>query len=215
MHMKQENRTELVPSALLSLLAAILIVGCGNPADGVQEANVTAPSSDGPAPAAVDGATAFAVNAESKIEFTGSKITGSHSGGFSAFTGAIYVADGKIVSPSKIEIDMESTWSDNGKLTGHLKNADFFDVPTFPTSSFALTSIEESADGHNITGDLTLHGVTKSISFAAKVGVSDSQVTLSAEFFIKRYDFDIVYKGKVDDLIRDEVVIKLDVKADA
>lgn len=125
------------------------------------------------------------------------------------------MADGKIVSPSKIEIDMESTWSDNGKLTGHLKNADFFDVPTFPTSSFALTSIEESADGHNITGDLTLHGVTKSISFAAKVGVSDSQVTLSAEFFIKRYDFDIVYKGKVDDLIRDEVVIKLDVKADA
>jgi polyisoprenoid-binding protein YceI len=212
--MKQRNRTELVPSALLSLLAATLIVGCGNPADGVQEANVTASSGE-PAAAAVEGATAYTVNADSKIEFTGSKITGSHSGGFSVFTGAIYVADGKIVSPSKIEIDMESTWSDSDRLTGHLTNADFFDLPTFPTSSFALTSIDETPEGHNVTGDLTLHGVTKSISFAAKVGVSDSQVTLNAEFFIKRYDFDMVFKGKPDDLIRDEVVIKLDVKADA
>jgi len=215
MHMKQRNRTELVPSALLSLLAATLIVGCGNPADGVQEANVSAPSSGGPAPVAVEGATAFTVNAESTIDFTGSKITGSHSGGFSTFTGAIYVADGKIVAPSKIEIDMESTWSDSDRLTGHLTNSDFFDVPTFPTSSFALTSIEETPEGHNVSGDLTLHGVTKNISFAAKVGVSDSLVTLSAEFFIKRYDFDIVFKGKPDDLIRDEVVIKLDIKADA
>lgn len=211
--MKQTNRTDWAPGALLSLLAALFVAGCGNPADGVQEADVSAPSTG--EVAEVEGAKAYVINADSTIEFTGSKITGSHSGGFSAFTGAIYVADGAIVSPSKIEIDMESTFSDSDRLTGHLKNADFFDVPTYPTSSFALTSIEETTEGHNVTGDLTLHGVTKSISFAAKVGVTDSQVSLSAEFFIKRFDFEIVHKGKADDLIRDEVVIKLNVKADA
>lgn len=211
--MNKINRAAYVTNSLLGL-ALVLLVGCGNPADGVDEAKVSA-ASEGSA-AAVAGAKSFAVNAESStIGFEGSKVTGSHAGGFKAFKGTISVADGKIVSPSEIEIDMESTWSDSGKLTGHLKNADFFDVPSFPTSKFVLTSIESTDGGYTVSGDLTLHGVTKGVSFPAEVNVSDSQVALKAEFFIIRSDFDIVYKGKADDLIRDEVVIRLDVKADA
>ncbi len=200
-------------ASLLALVAAV-VVGCGNPAEGVNEAEVSAPAAT-PAAAPVEGATSYAVHADSTIEFTGSKITGSHSGGFKSFTGSISVADGAIVAPSSIEIDMDSTWSDSDRLTGHLKNADFFDVPSFPTSKFVLTAIEANAEGHQVTGDLTLHGVTKSISFPADVSISDTEVSLKAEFFIKRFDFDIVYKGKADDLIRDEVVIKFDVKANA
>ena len=210
------NRIQLkniVPAALLPMFASALLVGCGNPADGVQEAEVTTSSED--ALVAVEGAKVYTVTADSSIGFTGSKITGSHSGGFKVFTGSISVADGAIVSPSKIEIDMDSTWSDSDKLTGHLKNDDFFDVPTFPNSSFALTGIAKSGESYSVTGDLTLHGVTKSISFDAQIDITDSQVSLNAEFFIKRFDFDIVYKGKADNLIRDEVVIKLDVKAEA
>ena len=66
-----------------------------------------------------------------------------------------------------------------------------------------------------MTGNLTLHGVTKSISFNPEVSITDSEVTLKAEFDIMRFDFGIVYKGQADNLIRDEVVIKLDVKATA
>lgn len=197
----------------MALLTAGFLAGCGNPADGVQEAEVTAPASG--EVAAVEGAKVYAVSSESTIGFTGSKITGSHEGGFKSFTGSISVADGNIVAPSKIEIDMESTWSDNGKLTGHLKAPDFFDVASYPTSSFVLTSVDASGDKHTVTGDLTLHGETKSISFDADVAITDTMLTLSAEFFIKRFDFGIVYKGKADDLIRDEVVIKLDIKAEA
>ena len=213
------NRAWNVTNSLLGLAVALLVglvglVGCGNPADGVEEAEVSAASKE--PMAAVEGAKAYAINAESStIEFEGSKVTGSHSGGFKSFQGTISVADGKIVPPSEIEIDMASTWSDSDRLTGHLKNADFFDVPSYPTSKFVLTSIEAGTENHTVTGDLTLHGVTKSISFPAEVSVSDSQVGLKAEFFIMRFDFDIVYKGKVDDLIRDEVVIRLDVTADA
>ena len=212
--MSHKNQSEGMSIHLLSLVAAALMVGCGNPADNVQEAEVSAASSGGAV--AVEGAKVYAVNASSsKIEFVGSKVTGSQAGGFGAFTGSIAVADGNIVAPSKIEIDMESTWSGSDRLTEHLKNEDFFDVPNFPTSSFSLTSIEKTAEGHNVTGDLTLHGITKSISFLAQVGITESQVSLNAEFFIKRFDFDIAFKGKADDLIRDEVVIKLDLKADA
>lgn len=201
--------------AMVGLVSVACFTGCGNPADGVEEATVTAGSKDASV-AAVAGAKVYTISADSKISFTGSKITGSHSGGFNTFSGSIAVADGAIVAPSKVEIDMDSTWSDSDRLTGHLKNADFFDVPTYPTSTFEFTGIEAGADGlQTVTGSLTLHGVTKSISFPAQVSVTDSEVTLKAEFFIKRFDFDIVFKGRADDLIRDEVVINLDIKAGA
>ena len=206
----------MIPCRSLSLflvsLVALLVAGCSNPADKTDSA-IVADAVEGVK--AVANASTYAITAGSSLSFIGSKVTGSQTGGFKSLEGTIAVMGGQIVPPSKVTIDMNLLYSGSDRLTRHLKSADFFDVPTFPTSSFALTSIDETPEGHNVTGDLTLHGVTKSISFAAKVGVSDSQVTLNAEFFIKRYDFDMVFKGKPDDLIRDEVVIKLDVKADA
>ena len=94
-------------------------------------------------------------------------------------------------------------------LRKHLKSPDFFDVEKFPTATFKSTAIEKTDDGHTITGDLTLHGVTKRVSFPATVTVTDGQVTANSEFSINRNDFGIVYPGMPDDLIRDLVVIKL------
>ena len=79
---------------------------------------------------------------------------------------------------------------------------------------FESTSIESTAEGYDITGNLELHGVTKSIRFPATIAVEEGRVTAEAEFFIQRFDFDIVYPGKPDDLIRDEVVIKLSLVAE-
>ena len=55
--------------------------------------------------------------------------------------------------------------------------------------------------------------MTKEISFPAKIEVKDDAVTVKAEFSINRHDFDIKYAGKPDDLIREGVVLRLDVKA--
>ena len=110
---------------------------------------------------------------------------------------------------------MDSTWTDSDKLTGHLKTPDFFDVAKFPKATFVMTEIKPgvSADApYTITGNLTLHGVTKSISFPATVKVSGDDLAITSEFVINRKDFGITTSGKADDLIRDEVVIKLDVK---
>ncbi|MDA0347884.1 MAG: YceI family protein [Verrucomicrobia bacterium] len=198
----------------MTSLAAVglFVAGCSNPADDTESAKV---SEAVQAVEAVASATNYTISPESTISFIGSKVTGSHEGGFKAFNGTIAVAGGKIVPPSKVTIQTDSLWADNGRLTGHLKSPDFFDTAAIPTAEFAFTSIKETSNGSEITGNLTLHGVTKSITFNSQVTVSDSEVSLKAEFDIMRFDFGIVYKGKADDLVRDEVVIKLDIKATA
>ncbi len=112
---------------------------------------------------------------------------------------------------SKVEftIDTTSLYADSEKLTGHLKSADFFDVEAHPIASFESTSIAATDDGYSVTGNLSLHGVTKQVVFPAAISVADDVVTADAEFSIQRFDFNIEYKGMADDLIRDDVLIKL------
>jgi polyisoprenoid-binding protein YceI len=224
---------------LLALPALLLVLGCSNPADDVPAASVgpastpsadvvetsdaanestdssTASDSAAAAPQSDDPSAAYQFGPEnSKIEFIGSKVTGSHEGGFNKFFGMLRVAEGKLADQGiEVEIDTNSLWSDNERLTGHLKNQDFFHVEEYPTATLVSTKVEPSDSGVMITGDLTLHGVSKSISFPAQVEISGETVRLTSEFSINRFDFDIKYEGKADDLIRKEVVIKLEVTA--
>ncbi len=200
---------KLVSSDTCLLMASfvLLFAGCANPADKTKDDKV-AEALD--AVRSVADAKTYTISGDSTISFIGSKVTGSHDGGFKVFAGRIAVAYGTVAPSSQIKIQMESLWSDSNRLTGHLKNSDFFDVPNFPTAEFVVTSLSENGE---LTGNLTMRGVTKSITFPAEIDVSDGSVALKAEFDIKRFDWGIAYKGKADDLIRDEVVIKLDVMA--
>jgi polyisoprenoid-binding protein YceI len=212
--------TRIPAFRLLSLFATIAIVGCSNPADDVAKAEVSEATEETPNAATTTtspaNATTFVISADSTVDFLGSKaVGGEQPGGFKKFVGQLNVVDGQLAAEgSKIVIDMDSTWTNAGdRLTNHLKNGDFFDVPNFPTSTFAVSSVEADGDGQKVTGNLTLHGVTKSISFPAAIQVSDDNVSLRAEFAINRFDFDIEFPGQADNLIRKEVVMKLDVKA--
>jgi polyisoprenoid-binding protein YceI len=205
---------------LLTLFTIVAIVGCSNPADDVDKAEVSEASEEttnvASSARSSSNAKAFVIGGDSTIDFLGSKaIGGEQPGGFKKFVGQLNVVDGKLAAEgSKIVIDMDSTWSNAGdRLTNHLKNEDFFDVPKFPTSTFAVTKIEADGDQQKVTGIFTLHGVTKSISFPAEVQVSDDSVSLRAEFAINRFDFNIEFPGQADNLIRKEVVMTLDVKA--
>jgi polyisoprenoid-binding protein YceI len=198
-------------NCILATFTACLIAGCSDPADKVPKSAASAPQK--PADAAAPAAKEYVIRADSKVGFVGSKVTGQHQGGFTNFSGAFKVADGKIVGAPEIKIEMTSTWSDNDRLTGHLKSPDFFDVGKFPVTTFTVTGIEAAEGQQKVTGNLFLHGVTKSISFPATVNVTDDAVTVKADFAINRKDFNINYPGKPDDLIRDNVVIKLDIKA--
>ena len=78
---------------------------------------------------------------------------------------------------------------------------------------FLLNALQGEWGNSLVTGNLTLHGVTKQISFPAKIQVTDDAVEIAADFFINRFDFDIKYPGKANDLIRKEVVLKVKVRA--
>jgi polyisoprenoid-binding protein YceI len=213
--------------SMLPLLASLALTGCEDPAANKPKATVSSakPTATAAASTTAAAATAEADNAagawtiaaaDSKLEFVGSKVTGKHEGGFKTFSGVGKLADGKAEGGSvSVEIDMSSLYSDDDKLTGHLKGADFFDVETHPKAKFTSTEIKAGAEGdatHTITGNLELHGKTKSISFPATIKVEAGSATVSSEFSINRKDFDINYKGMPDDLIRDDVVIKLSLK---
>lgn len=212
--------------SLMIIAVSLFVAACEDPAANKTKAVVsnssnttnTHPASNANAAPAATKGDALAITAEnSKVEFIGSKVTGKHDGGFKQFTGTIDLVNAKAEESSvAVDIDMTSVHSDDDGLTGHLKTADFFDVAKFPKASFKTTKIvadTSKADSYSVTGDFEIRGVKKSITFPATIKVGDADVAVNAEFSINRKDFGIVYAGKADDLIRDDVVIKLTLKA--
>lgn len=188
------------------------------------EAPVEAPA-EAPAPAAEPvAAPAPAVQhvespvlvETSTIEFVGAKVTGDHKGGFKEWSGAAHFDAQGNAHKVAFEVKMASTHSDAEKLTGHLLSPDFFDAEKFPTSKFESTKVEAvtgQPHTHNITGNLTLKDVTKEISFPATLKAVDGKWVATSEFTLNRMDFGITYPGKADDLIKPEVLLKLNLQA--
>jgi polyisoprenoid-binding protein YceI len=204
----------LAPVTLV--LGTLLTFGCADPAANKPKASVAnaAPESNSTQPAAAEKLVITPEN--SKVEFVAAKVTRSHNGSFKQFTGSIDLVPNSIPD-SRVTIDIQtnSVVTDEGDLTKHLQTPDFFDVAKYPKATFVSTRIEPASAGatHQVTGNFELHGVKKSITFPANIHVNPDNVTVDAEFSINRKDFGIVYAGKADDLIRDNVVIKLTVKA--
>jgi polyisoprenoid-binding protein YceI len=204
------TRALVLSTSLLFLLATS---GCNtDPAKGKTQATVGSAAAPVTAPAA--GAVNYTFsNDGSKIEFVGAKVSAKHEGSFGTFRGTIGLVDN---DPTKsrvtAEIDIASLTVEPPKLAGHLKSADFFDAAKFPHGTFTSTTIKVGGDNgatHTVTGNLELHGVTKAITFPAKIKVEGDRVSVDAEFAINRKDFAVVYPGMPDDLIKDDVLIKL------
>lgn len=197
------------------LTLGALTMACDNDPGADKVKAVSAPAaSAAPAATAKEGAVEYRFdNKNSSLAFVGAKVTGKHEGSFETFSGSVQLVDRAPEKSSvKVEIDMASVQVEPEKLEGHLKSPDFFDVAKFPKASFESTSIKvgggEGAT-HLVTGNLTLHGVTRSITFPATIRVNADNLTVNAEFAINRKDFGIVYPGMPDDLIKDDVLIQL------
>jgi polyisoprenoid-binding protein YceI len=93
-----------------------------------------------------------------------------------------------------VSINIESVDSGNEALDKHLKNADFFDAKQFPTMTFKSTGAKKMGDNWKVTGEMTMHGVTKPVEVdmefvgRADVGRGD-RVGFETTFTIKRSDF--------------------------
>jgi polyisoprenoid-binding protein YceI len=205
----------IIARSLLSVSLGCLACACNNdPAKGKTQATVTSATEPVTAAAPAAGSVSYAFSNEgSTLEFVGAKVSAKHNGAFKTFHGVIN-ALGADPTKSNVsaEIDIASLSIEPAKLSNHLKTPDFFDAEKFPKAKFVSTAIKaggENGATHTVSGNLELHGVTKGITFPAKIKIEAEQVTVDAEFAINRKDFSIVYPGMPDDLIKDDVLIKL------
>ena len=213
----------------LVILVSVTLVSCNN-TNTQQNAETTTPTTEqATATEAVQApAFAYSVDPTSVVEWVGSKPAGKHNGTINVTKGGVNVENGAITK-AEFVLDMNSITvldlqAGKGKedLEAHLKGTDpekvdhFFNVKDFPTASFVFKKF----DGKNLTGDLTIKGKTKEISFPATVAVSDNAVEISSEpFKINRVDFGVNYGSKsVFDDLKDKFInddIELVVKAKA
>jgi polyisoprenoid-binding protein YceI len=146
------------------------------------------------------------------VTFVGKKAKGSHEGGFKKLTGAATVTDGKAETLQlEVDIDTDSIFSDDPKLTTHLKNADFFDVKNNPKATFKVTKVEKADKKFTVTGDLTMLGKTKSVSFPATITAGDALTITSEKFAIDRTDWGMKFgAGMIDNKV--DLTIKVTAK---
>lgn len=204
-------------------LVPFALAACSDHAKDVPAASVSDPApkpaaqAAAPKPSKAASATYALSPANTSLEFVGAKVTGKHEGTFGKFSGEIVVADGKPETGRvSVEIDMSTVATDSEKLDGHLKSPDFFDVAKFPRATFTSTAIAAGEGGKfTVTGQLQLHGVTKTISFPAEIQTGPGNVSVKADFKINRQDFGVKYPGMPDDLISDDVALSIRVDAKA
>jgi polyisoprenoid-binding protein YceI len=100
---------------------------------------------------------------------------------------------------------MDSVTTKIPLLTKHLKRPDFFDVEHYPVATFVSRRIDLSTSegaSHVITGDLTIHGVTRGVAIPARIAVSPDQVELHATISVRQSEFGMEKAArKSDDLV--------------
>jgi polyisoprenoid-binding protein YceI len=145
-------------------------------------------------------------------------------GKFSGLSGVLKLDENDYThSVVEVSIPAASVSTVDEKLDAHLKEADFFDVQNFPTLTFKSTSIRSLGDrDYEVTGDLTIRGVTKSVilsvrdlSQPSKDPWGNQRIGLSASATINRKEFGLVWNAPLEFggvLVGDEVAITLDVQ---
>ncbi|GAA4270496.1 YceI family protein [Hyunsoonleella aestuarii] len=129
---------------------------------------------------------------KSTVVWKGYKVTGSHEGTISIKSGDLLFDEDKLTGGNFV-IDMASiTVTDlegdyKGKLEGHLKSDDFFGVANHPTASLVFTNVESSGkNSYNVTGDLSIKGITHPIDFS--ISIYGSKATASLKIDRSKYD---------------------------
>ncbi len=157
-----------------------------------------------------DANTVALTEANTKVEFIGVHVGDKpdpRKGSFAKLNGSAILDMGTLKAVT-VEFDTNSLTTEIPKLTEHLKGVDFFDVMQYPTAKFESTAIEAGADGKvNLTGNLTLLGVTKPITIPATVS-TEGGLKLTAEFSFDRTEFGMNYDtAKVEKVVSMTVTI--------
>lgn len=141
--------------------------------------------------------------------------------GFIPVESGSVTVDGGVITATEITLavaNITATETSNtrfgvDRLTTHIRSEDFLEVETYPTASFSVTSVSETANGYDVTGDLTIKGQTNEITFPATAGTVDGDFVLDGGTIIDRtqwgirYGSDSFFDNLGDNVISDEVEI--------
>ncbi|KXH79582.1 YceI family protein [Chryseobacterium kwangjuense] len=214
-------KKKLFSLAIPALFVAAVMVSCKKDKPVTSESNEVTTTKDG------NQYTVDTLN--SKVEWKGYKIfkseSTSHFGTITFESGDVTVKDGKLESGkfvadmnSLTSVDLKDDKDQLGKLNGHLKSGDFFEVEKFPTASFEITKVAPATEGDYNTlldGNLTIKGISKPVQFKANVSVKDGEVSVATEpKDIKREEFGVKFQAPAENgVIKDEVTLQINVKA--
>jgi polyisoprenoid-binding protein YceI len=145
-------------------------------------------------------------------------------GHFGNVNGSVLL-DEKDFTKSSVSATVDVTTVDTGVTArdNHLKSPDFFDVGKFPAMTFVSKKITASGDDYHLIGDLTLHGVTKTVDLMMdkpgkeQIGMDGKSIHrgFSASTTIHRQDFGLTWNGTLksgDNMLGDDVKVTLDVE---
>ncbi|RIV20572.1 YceI family protein [Fibrisoma montanum] len=201
-------------SFVAGLLSAVVIVSSPLMAHSIVN--------DGPdktAKTVVAKAVNYTVDTEqSSLTWNAKKVGGEHTGTLKLAKGQL-TAEGNKLTAGNFMIDMTTIVdtditnpSGNKRLTDHLKSEDFFSVEKNPTATFKITKVTPVAGAkageptHTVTGDLSIKGTTKSISFPAAVNVSGNRVEATGTATVNRLDYDIKYRAAIIGTAADKII---------
>ena len=155
----------------------------------------------------------------SKVTWKAYKVTGSHYGSITLQSGSL-LFDGDKLTGGEFTVDMSTISTDDleagkgkEKLDGHLHSADFFDTANHSTSALKFTSVKASGkNSYDVTGDLTIKGITKSVTFDVSVYGSKATATMKVD----RTKYDIKYGSSsfFDDLKNKAIYDEFDLVVD-
>ncbi|WP_396590397.1 YceI family protein [Allomuricauda sp. R78024] len=146
---------------------------------------------------------------ESTVTWKAYKVTGSHTGTIALKSGALEFEGDKLTG-GEFVVDMTSIANTDlegdykGKLEGHLNSDDFFGTATNPTSSLVFTKVEASGkNSYKVTGDLTIKGITKPVTFDVSIYGNKATATLKVD----RAAYDVKYgSGSFFDNLGDKTI---------
>ncbi|WP_207511787.1 YceI family protein [Longitalea luteola] len=135
--------------------------------------------------------------AQSNIDWTGRKVTGSHFGTIALKKGTLSVKDGKlaagqfIIDTTSIKILDVTDPATNAQFAGHLASDDFFSIDQYPEASFEITTV----NNNRVEGNLTIKGITHPIAFDARVEIKGDTLTASGKIVIDRTKYGIRFRS--------------------
>jgi len=175
-------------------------------------------------PAAHAEMKTFTIDADhTTVGFSVRHMFTNQTGLFETFAGAITLdTKSGIIGAGKVQVETASVSTRHPKRDGHLKTEDFFNVEKFPAMTFVIHQSRKIGDSQEVTGEFTLLGVTKPVTFKTKfLGIGNdpwgnTRAGLTAHARINRKDFGMDFNKLLDSgglLIGDEVDITLEIEA--